>query len=265
MPHSDEDEHRAERMKGRWPNGTPWRGVGDPDLPKFLAGPTTRVSEAMRVVRIGAEFIRGFRAFHFMGPCVSVFGSARFAESSPHYALGREMGRRIARMGLNVVTGGGPGIMEAANRGAKEEGGYSLGCNIVLPQEQKPNPYLDRFITFRYFFVRKVMLVKYSLAFVVLPGGFGTMDELFEAATLVQTGKILSFPIVLMGVDYWRPLMEFLQRRMVIEGTISPPDADLLVLTDSPDEAVRHIERGLDTESLDRQRRLKKRWWLGER
>jgi uncharacterized protein (TIGR00730 family) len=146
--------------------------------------------ELIRVLRIMVEFVRGFRALHFVGPCVTVFGSARFKEDHPYYALGREVGRELARAGFTVMTGGGPGIMEAANRGAKEVGGRSVGCNIELPAEQKPNQYLDRFITFHHFFVRKVMLVKYSYAFVALPGGFGTLDEIFETATLVQTGKI---------------------------------------------------------------------------
>lgn len=155
--------------------------------------------------------------------------------------------------------------MEAANRGAHEAGGRSIGCNILLPMEQKHNPYVDRFITFRYFFIRKVMLVKYSLAFVVLPGGFGTLDELFEAATLVQTGKISSFPIVLMGTDYWAPFIDFLQKRMVEAGTISPQDPALISVTDDPKEAVRLIARGIDVEVLNRQSRMSKLWWLGER
>ncbi len=192
------------------------------------------------------EFVRGFRQLHFVGPCVTVFGSARFGESNPYYAMAREMGRRIARMGLTVMTGGGPGIMEAANRGARDEGGASVGCNIELPQEQKPNPYLDKMIEFRYFFVRKVMLVKYSYAFVIMPGGFGTMDELFETATLVQTGKISQFPIVLMGSDYWQPLLDFVRNNMVRAGTISSDDARMLPLTDDPEEAANIIRRGCE-------------------
>jgi len=162
------------------------------------------------------------------------------------------MGRRIAKAGLTTMTGGGPGVMEAANRGAKEAGGRSVGCNIVLPMEQEPNPYLDTFIEFRYFFVRKVMLVKYSRAFVVLPGGFGTMDELFEALTLVQTRKIESFPVVLMGVDYWRPMMDFIREGMVRMGTISPEDPDFVTFTDSPDEAMAAICRAAPDPSLPR-------------
>lgn len=246
-------------------NASAWRAVGDPDLPRFLAGPAARLAEVRRVFRIALEFIKGYRALHFVGPCVTVFGSARFSEQSPYYVMAREVGRLIAAEKLTVMTGGGPGIMEAANRGAHEAGGRSIGCNIVLPMEQTPNPYVDRFITFRYFFIRKVMLVKYSLAFVVLPGGFGTLDELFEAATLVQTGKISSFPIVLMGTDYWAPFLDFMRTRMVEAGTIGPNDPDLIAVTDDPAEAVRLIARGIDIEVLNRQNRMSKLWWLGER
>jgi uncharacterized protein (TIGR00730 family) len=208
---------------------------------RFLAGPRRRLEELGRATRIFLEFIRGFRALHFVGPCVTVFGSARFKEDHKYYALARDMGARIAGLGFTVMTGGGPGIMEAANRGAHEVGGASIGCNILLPMEQKPNPYLDRFVEFRYFFVRKVMLVKYSYAFVVMPGGFGTLDELFEALTLIQTQKIQDFPVVLMGVDYWTPMLDFIRHRLVPEGTISPDDLRLLMVTDSPDEAIAHI------------------------
>ena len=207
----------------------------------FLSGPLKRYQELRRSARIFVEFIRGFRALHFVGPCVTVFGSARFKEEHRYYELAREMGGRIVQLGFTVMTGGGPGIMEAANRGAHEAGGPSIGCNIQLPMEQEPNPYVDRFVEFRYFFVRKVMLVKYSYAFVVLPGGFGTLDELFEALTLIQTDKISSFPVVLMGVDYWTPLIEFFRARLIAEGTISPADINLLMLTDSVDEAIAHI------------------------
>jgi len=229
----------------------PWRiGPGNRDEVKFLSGPLSRLSEARRVGRIAAEFIRGFRRLHFLGPTVTVFGSARFAEDHPAYQMGRDMGRRLAEAGLVTMTGGGPGIMEAANRGAKEAGGYSVGCNIMLPHEQAPNPYLDRFVDFRYFFVRKVMLVKYSTAFLVLPGGFGTMDELFEALTLVQTRKILSFPIVLMGTEYWGPLIEFMRGTLVKVGTIAPGDVDLLTITDDPEVAMAAVARGLEANGI---------------
>jgi uncharacterized protein (TIGR00730 family) len=185
-----------------------------------------------------AEFIRGFRALHFVGPCVTVFGSARFKEDHPYYAMARAIGQGLAELGFTVVTGGGPGIMEAANRGAREGRGRSIGCNIELPREQVPNPYLDRWITFRHFFVRKVMLVKYSYAFVALPGGFGTLDEIFETATLIQTGKIQDFPLVLVGRDFWRPLTDFLHGPLERMGVIDPRDADRIIVADSATEAV---------------------------
>ena len=203
--------------------------------------------------------MRGFRKLHFVGPCVTVFGSARFAEEHPYYALARQVGGRLARTGFTVMTGGGPGIMEAANRGAWDEGGFSVGCNIELPAEQKLNPYLDRAVTFRHFFVRKVMLVKYSYAFVVMPGGVGTMDELFEALTLIQTKKIADFPLVLMGRDYWRPFLELLET-MVAAGTVGREDLRLLLVTDSVHEAMKHIEaHSVERFGLERRRRVTKR------
>jgi len=214
------------------------KAAGSFDEEQFLQGPQARLRELWRTVRIGREFLRGFRSLHFAGPCVTVFGSARFEEGNRWYTLARGMGGRLARAGFTVVTGGGPGIMEAANRGAKEAGGRSVGMNIVLPREQEPNPYLDRFIEFHYFFVRKVMLVKYSYAFVVLPGGFGTLDEIYETAVLVQTGKIADFPLVLMGLDYWRPLLDFMEGPMVRSGTIEAADFDRILATDDPDEAM---------------------------
>jgi uncharacterized protein (TIGR00730 family) len=208
----------------------------------LLEGPHSRTRELWLVLRTVHEFIMGFRALHFVGPCVTVFGSARFKEDHRYYALARDMGGRIAKMGFTVLTGGGPGIMEAANRGAFEAGGPSIGCNILLPMEQKPNPYLDKFVEFRYFFVRKVMLVKYSYAFVVMPGGFGTMDEFFEAAVLIQTRKIEGFPVVLFVKEYWRPLVDFLNE-MAEEGTIDRKDLELFLFTDSVDEAMAHIQK----------------------
>ncbi|HEX5734441.1 MAG TPA: TIGR00730 family Rossman fold protein [Blastocatellia bacterium] len=208
----------------------------------FLEGPQPRKWEFWTLTRIMREFLKGFRVFHFVGPCVTVFGSARFKEDHPYYAVAREVGARLSHIGFTVMTGGGPGIMEAANRGAREAGGPSIGCNIILPKEQKPNPYLDRWVEFRYFFIRKSMLIKYSYAFVVLPGGVGTMDELFEAVTLIQTKKIESFPVVLMGKDYYAPLIEFLNR-MAAAGTIDVADLDLLLVTDSVDEAMAHIQK----------------------
>lgn len=254
------------------PESGPGRGVPrasdrktwDADELKLLEGPRSRTGEFFRLIRIMREFVRGFRKLHFIGPCVSVFGSARFPEGHPYYELGRRVGAAVTRMEFCVLTGGGPGVMEAANRGCKEAGGYSVGCNIVLPREQQPNPYLDRYVNFRYFFVRKVMLVKYSEAFVILPGGFGTMDEAFEAATLIQTGKIYDFPLVFMGVEYWTPLFEFL-RAMRDQGTIDAFDYDSLVLTDSIDDLSRALERCPSrVSSAAKSRRPTRSWWLRE-
>jgi hypothetical protein len=196
-----------------------------------------------RAFRMFQEFVRGCRALYDLGLAVTVFGSARFDESHRYYRLARDLGRELARRRYTVVTGGGPGIMEAANRGAREGGGLSVGCNIVLPHEQKPNPYLDRTVTFDYFFVRKVMLVKYSVGFVLMPGGFGTLDEIFETVTLVQTGKIRHFPIVAMGGDYWQGMLDFIQQTMFREGTAGAGEAGPFLVTDSVAEAVDHIER----------------------
>jgi len=232
---------------------------------RFLRGPQTRGFELRFALRIFAEFIGGFRRLHFVGPCVTVFGSARFGEEHPHYALARELGRELAGAGFTVMTGGGPGLMEAANRGAKEAGGRSVGCNIELPARQPPNPYLDVVVNFRHFFVRKVLLVKYSYAFVVLPGGYGTLDEVFETATLIQTRKIEDFPIVLMGADFWAPLLGLLRDRLLAEGTIDPADLDLLYVTDSPEEAVQHIrDVALDRFHLTYGPRARRRWFLRE-
>jgi uncharacterized protein (TIGR00730 family) len=211
------------------------------DEQHFLEGPQRRGLELLRAGRIFFEFLRGFRALHFVGPSVTVFGSARFEEGHEYYELARHLGQELARAGFTVMTGGGPGIMEAVNRGAKEAGGGSIGCTIDLPKEQRTNDWLDREVHFRYFFVRKVMLVKYSYGFVVMPGGFGTMDEIFETATLIQTHKIRDFPLVLMGVEYWQRLLQLLSNRMVPTGTLDAADVNRLILTDSPAEAVRHI------------------------
>jgi hypothetical protein len=233
-----------------------------PEVTRFLQGPQPRRKELARLIRIFFEFLRGFRTLHFVGPCVTVFGSARFTQNHPHYDMAREVGRRLAQAGFTVMTGGGPGIMEAANRGAKEAGGYSVGCNIKLVREQHPNPYLDKYITFRYFFVRKVMLVKYSYAFVALPGGFGTLDEIFETATLIQTGKIQDFPLVLIGKEFWQPLLDFFHHRLIREGTIEPADIQRLLVTDSLEEAVAAIKTtALQRFSLTYGPKLKKHWW----
>ncbi len=245
--------------------GQPWgKQPGSRAEQEFLAGPRSRLDEFLRACRIFAEFIRGFRALHFLDPCVTVFGSARFGENHPSYEMAREMGRRIAGLGMTTMTGGGPGIMEAANRGAREAGGRSIGCNIILPKEQQPNPYVDRFVEFRYFFVRKVMLVKYSYAFVCMPGGFGTLDELWEIATLVQTRKVLNFPIVLMGTSYWNPMMDFVRTTLLRARTIDEADINLLTVTDSFDEAIDAIREGAVRTLGEQRKRHRRLWFLGE-
>ena len=204
----------------------------------FLSGKRNREADLESVVRFFLEFLRGFESFDFEGPCVTVFGSARFGEDHPHYQLARAVGNALARAGYIVMTGGGPGIMEAANRGAREAGGLSLGCNIRLPREQEPNPYLDRFIEFEHFFIRKVMLVKYSCAFIAMPGGFGTLDEAFEVITLVQTGKLERFPVISMGGEFWTQLRAFARDTMLKEGVISPADVDFIHDASTVEEAM---------------------------
>ncbi len=232
---------------------------------RFLQGPQTRRFELGRAIRIFREFMRGFRALHFVGPCVTVFGSARFREDHRYYRMAQEVGRELAETGFTVMTGGGPGIMEGANRGAKEAGGFSIGCNIELPMEQRPNPFLDKWVTFRYFFVRKLMLVKYSYAFVIMPGGFGTLDELFETSTLIQTGKIRNFPLVIMGKDFWQPMLDALQETMVTGETIDQADLDRFIITDSPAEAVARIrEIALNEFGLRYGPKPRRRKWLWE-
>ena len=254
-----DDRGRAETRRSTWD-----RSSTPPDVVRFLRGPEPRGTELVRAIRIFTEFIRGFRAFHFVGPCVTVFGSARFDASHPSYAVAREIGGRLAKAGFTVITGGGPGIMEAANRGAREAGGLSIGCNIELPREQKPNEYLDRWVTFRYFFVRKVMLVKYSYAFIALPGGFGTLDELFETATLRQTGKLRDFPLVLVGSEFWRPLVDFLTT-LVKADTIDAADLQRLRVLDSPEQVVAEIaDVAMRRFGLTYGPRLRRRWYLGE-
>jgi len=230
---------------------------------QFLEGPKSRGYEFSFAWRVFREFIKGFRTLHFVGPCVTVFGSARFKEDHPHYQSAREMGRQIAALGLTTMTGGGPGTMEAANRGAFEQGGASVGCNIKLPFEQKPNPYVQTSITFNHFFVRKVMLVKYSYAFVIMPGGFGTMDEFFETLTLVQTKTLVRFPIVLFGREYYQPLFDYMEY-MSQQGTISKEDMALVLLTDSVADAAAHIDTFIKTNYRETPWR-KRKWWLFER
>jgi uncharacterized protein (TIGR00730 family) len=208
----------------------------------FLSGRRHREADLESAVTFFLEFLRGFESFDFEFPCVTVFGSARFGETHPYYQLARDLGGELARAGYGVMTGGGPGIMEAANRGAREAGGHSLGCNIRLPREQKPNPYLDTFIEFEHFFIRKVMLVKYSCAFIIMPGGFGTMDEAFEILTLVQTEKVDRFPIVMMGGHFWEHMRNFIRRTMVDQGTIDADELDLVGHAETPEQAVAIIQ-----------------------
>ena len=218
----------------------------DPDEEKrFLSGSYDNPRELATAGRVFLEFVRGFQKLGGLGSCVTIFGSARFKEKHRYYQMARDLGRALAERGISVMTGGGPGIMEAANRGAREAGGVSVGCNIQLPREQEPNPYLDRFVEFEYFFVRKVMLVKYSRAFVVMPGGLGTLDEFFETATLIQTGKIERFPIIAMGSDFWNPIRDFTKGPLLREGTIDDSDQNLFTLTDSVDDALVAIENAL--------------------
>jgi uncharacterized protein (TIGR00730 family) len=228
----------------------------------FLDGPKSRGYELRFAWRVFREFIRGFRTLHFVGPCITVFGSARFKEDHPHYQSAREMGRQIAVLGFTTMTGGGPGVMEAANRGAFEQGGASVGCNVKLPFEQKPNPYVQTSITFEHFFVRKVMLVKYSYAFVIMPGGFGTMDEFFETLTLVQTKTLVQFPLVLFGKEYYRELFDYMSY-MADQGTISKEDLSLVLLTDSVAEAIQHIDNFIHKNY--QKKPPKRKWWLFER
>jgi len=208
----------------------------------LLSGPTSRLRNLMTLLRVGKDFLRAFRALHFAGPCVTIFGSARVQPGTRYYEMAREMGAACSRLGFTVLTGGGPGIMQAGNQGAYEIGGHSIGVNIELPFEQELNPYVHRSVTMRYFFTRKVVLVKYSYAFVVMPGGAGTMDEMFETMTLIQTGKLKIFPIILMGKDYWQPLMDFVHK-MAGEGMISPDDPELIFFTDDVAAAAAHLQR----------------------
>lgn len=207
----------------------------------LLSGPNRRLRDLQLLYSVAKDFILGFRSLHFVGPCITVFGSARFDEKHRYYQLARDMGAAIAKMGFTVLTGGGPGIMEAANRGAKDAGGRSVGCNIRLPFEQSHNPYLDRWVTMEHFFVRKTLLIKYSYGFIIMPGGFGTMDEMFEALTLIQTRKLKSFPIVIMGSDFWPEMRQFMEH-MLKGATISAEDLDLIKWTDSVEEAVAHLQ-----------------------
>lgn len=220
----------------------PFTPVGSKKETEFLEGPHSRGKELLFLLRVMREFIYGFRKLHFLGPSVTVFGSARYTEDHPYYDLTRKVSQGVSSMGFTVITGGGPGLMEAANRGAKDVGGRSVGCNIILPKEQHPNRYLDKWIDLNYFFVRKILLTKYSYAFIVMPGGYGTLDEFFEAITLIQTGKMQKFPVVLMGTEFHNELYQHLER-LIAEKTIAPEDIDLFLFTNSVDEAIAHINK----------------------
>lgn len=227
-----------------------------------LEGPKPRIYEFSFALKIFIQFIKGFRTLHFIGPSITVFGSARFKEGHPYYEKAREVGKQIAALGLTTMTGGGPGIMEAANRGAFENGGRSVGCGIKLPFEQEPNKYTHTSIVFDFFFVRKVLLVKYSYGFIIMPGGFGTQDEFFETLTLAQTKVINDFPIVVMGNDYYEPFHHWLQH-MIDAGTIAEEDKKFMLFTDSPEEAVDHISKYVRKNYTVKPR--KRFWWLFEK
>lgn len=237
----------------------------NPEEEAFFAGPQSRFKDFKFSIKVLLEFIRGFRTLHFVGPCITVFGSARFEEKDHFYQLGVTVGERISNLGFTVMTGGGPGIMEAANRGAKKMGGKSVGCNIVLPFEQFPNAYLDRYMNFKYFFVRKVLLSKYSYGFVVLPGGFGTLDEFFEALTLIQTEVMKRFPVVLMGTEFHRHIYQHILLMAEI-GTISKEDLNLFLLTDDVDEMEAHLRKyAIEGFGLKRRDHISPSPILGER
>jgi len=230
---------------------------------KFLTGPQSRLKEFLFTLKVSWNFIRAFRKMHFLDPCVTVFGSARLDAMSPYYKKAEEIGAALAKMGFMVMTGGGPGIMEAANKGAYEAGGYSVGCNIVLPLEQEPNPYLHKWIDIPYFFVRKVVLVKYSYAFIVLPGGFGTMDELFESLTLVQTEKIKEFSIIIFGKEFHKNLLNHIEV-MRQNKTISEADLKHIFVTDSVDDMVKKLEASAVKRYGLKKTPFVRKWWLGE-
>ncbi|MES2062423.1 MAG: TIGR00730 family Rossman fold protein [Bacteroidota bacterium] len=231
---------------------------------QFLDGPHSRLKELKFTIQTMVDLIRGLRALHFVGPCITFFGSARFKDDHPYYQLTRDAAATFAKMGFTIITGGGPGLMEAANRGAKEAGGYSVGCNIQLPVEQKPNPYLDKWVYMSHFFLRKVLLVKYSFAFVVMPGGYGTLDEYFEALTLIQTHKIKDFPIIIFGKEYHQELIAHIAV-MKRDGTIGTDDEKFYLVTDDITEAAELIrERSIKQFGLMPKRKYRPFSWLFE-
>jgi len=201
------------------------------------------IEESWRIFRIMAEFVEAIESLSKLKNAVSIFGSARVTPDDPYYQKTEKLAHRLAQKGFSVITGGGPGIMEAANKGAAEAGGKSVGMNIRLPFEQKPNAYANISIDYKYFFIRKVMFVKYAIAYVIMPGGFGTMDELFEALTLIQTRRIKSFPVILMGCEYWKGLLDWIKNTMIRSSMILPEDLDFIEIIDDPDEVVKHIQK----------------------
>lgn len=242
------------------------KGTRDERERVLLQGPHARTFELGQLFRIIIDVLKGYRTLHFVGPCVTIFGSARFKEGHPYYDLTRATGAELAKLGFTIMTGGGPGLMEAANRGAWDVNGHSVGCNIMLPHEQKPNPFLNKFVEFRYFFVRKLMLAKYSFAFIAMPGGFGTLDEFFEIATLIQTEKLKNFPLILMGSEYWKPLVSFFKEQLLASGAIEPADVERILVTDSPLEVASFVrEHAIKQFGLRYQIRVKRKWYLLER
>ena len=232
---------------------------------RFLEGPQSRWNEFKFSVKVLFEFIKGFRTLHFAGPCVTVFGSARFDETDSTYVQTQKLSAEIAKLGFTIMTGGGPGVMEAANRGAKDVGGRSVGCNIILPHEQRPNPYLDKWVNLRDFFARKPLLIKYSYAFIVMPGGFGTLDEYFEALTLIQTKMLHEFPIIIFDKAYHKDIIEHIEK-MKTRGTISAADLDLCLFTDSIEEAVEHLKHNaIKRFGLKAGKKRRTSWWLFEK
>jgi uncharacterized protein (TIGR00730 family) len=232
---------------------------------RFLEGPQSRWEEFKFAAKVFFQFIKAYRSLHFVGPCVTIFGSARFKEDHPYYKQTRDLAAEVAKLGFTVMTGGGPGIMEAANRGARDVKGRSVGCNIVLPKEQEPNPYLDKWVELKYFFVRKTLLIKYSYAFVVMPGGFGTLDEYFEALTLIQTGMLEKFPVIILDRDFYQKIIEH-NDLMKQRGTIDEKDLNLCLFTDSVVDAVNYIkEKAMLKYGLKPEEPRKRKWWLLER
>jgi uncharacterized protein (TIGR00730 family) len=226
----------------------------------YLEGPNSRWREFIFTVKVMVQFISGFRKLHFLGPSVTVFGSARFDSDHKYYKMAVEVGKVFSEMGFAIMTGGGPGIMEAANKGAYENGGLSVGCTIKLPKEQASNPYMNKYVHFEHFFIRKVLLLKYSYAFIVLPGGFGTLDELFETLTLIQTKIIQNFPVVVMGTEYYSKVKTQIEK-MAELGTIDKDDMNLLLFTDSVEEAAEHVKSFI---KIKYPAQLRPSWILGE-